>query len=170
MPMFPDRVYDIITSAVKKHPKAEDAIKAALASVRAMPEFSTIVDELVLTAVSELVWRERSKVNDRLRNQAGTYGQPAKVVVGNSVAVNSDYESYFLYKIGGNVLGELTGDELGPLAQLERLQADGHMFNSNLLEALSKDVRGGKKVKEVVGERKLRNLFERLKKKSNEAA
>jgi hypothetical protein len=161
--MFEENVINIVRQAVADHPKPEDAQQAAEQKIRRLPHFRDLLQELVKTAVLDLVHRERSAVNRSLRTQAGQFGQPAKVVVGASQAVCRAYQSYYNYFVGGSMLGMIKGEHLLGLAEQERALAAGHIFNARLLEELGAIVPAGREVQQVVSERRLKNMFERLK-------
>jgi hypothetical protein len=161
--MFEENVINIVRQAVADHPKPEDAQQAAEQKIRRLPHFRDLLQELVKTAVLDLVHRERGSVNRALRNQAGEYGRPAKVVVGASEAVSRAYQSYYNYFVGGSMLGMIKGEQLLELAGQERALAAGHVFNARLLEELNRLVPADREVRQAVSERKLKGLFERLK-------
>lgn len=167
--MFSEEVYKIVRECVARHATPEDAAKAAEQRIRALGEFQQLIAAMVTTTVNELVYRERHAVNKALKGSRGEYGQPAKVVVGASTAVNELYQSYYNYSIGASRLGMLMGKELLPLAEIERIQADGHVFNAELLEALHELVPADRQVMQAVNHRKLKVLFETIKRKREQA-
>lgn len=167
---LPDELLAIVKLAVQKHNEPQPAIEEAHKSVRKRPEFQAWVDLLVQTAVAELVYRERAVINTRLKAQAGEYGKPAKVSVGQSDAVNEVYTLYYQYKIGGTILGNVMGEELAGIGEKERALSEGHLFNARLCEELARFVPEGKRVQDCVSERKLKVLFTRLQGERDKAA
>jgi hypothetical protein len=159
---YPAEVLTIVKMAVQKHSDPAEAVAQAERQIRALPTFASLFDTLVRSAVTELVYDHRHLANVAMRRQAGQYGKPGKVVVGASESVNKVYESYYRYRIGATMLGNLTGAELLVVAQTERALAGGHLFNARLCEELGVLVPEEKAVQDVVSEKRLRALFEKL--------
>jgi hypothetical protein len=167
---MPKTLLDIIGQAVKDNHVPQAAVEVALREVQGHALFRAWVDDLVRTAVSELVWRERGRINVALKNQAKAYGGPARVQVGASSEINAAYSSYYDYTIGRTVLGSLLGRDLLRVAENERANAAGHVFNAELCEALKPLVPDDRAVRAAVSERRLRNLFVRLKQRDADPA
>jgi hypothetical protein len=162
---YPDNVLRIAERAAKQHPDdITKAVDCAERDVRALPEFREIVAVLVRGAVQGLVYEARHQTNRSIRREAGEYGGPAKVS-GASDAVNTVYKSVYDYCIGRTTLGRVLGKELPGIAESERAIAEGHVFNAELCEALSRMVPEERAVKDAVPEKKLRGLFRRLQRK-----
>ncbi len=160
---LPESVMSIAIAAVKRH--GDDitaAVDEAETKIRKLKEFSEVVDALVHDAVQRLVYQLRGQSNQAVRRQSGVYGQPAKVRVGASESVAVAEASYLSYYIGGRTLGGILGSELLSIAESETAVAAGHQFNAELCRQLAAIVPQNKSVAEVVSERRLRNLFKKL--------
>jgi hypothetical protein len=160
---YPESVLEAVHDAAAEHgDDLEQATDCAVAKVRGLKEFPTLVDQFVKTAVQELLYRDRHQTNVAIRRQGGQYGAAAKVSPAGSAAVRRVFQSYFDYCVGGKQLGQVLGEELAGLAAGERERAGGHQFNARLLERLQTVVPEGKRVRDVVSNRKLGKLFEEV--------
>ena len=166
---FPESVEHAIASAVAKYPNDIDkARKHAEAAIRKLPEFKSLVDQFISKAIQEMVYDCRHTENVRTKRQAGYYGQRAKLKVGESV--RRAYQSTYDYYIAGRTLGEIKGAELADIASSESEKANGHRFNSMLCTTLKSMVPADKRVKDVMPEKKLRTIFQRVLKQAGQAA
>lgn len=139
------------------------ATDAALAAIQSLPEFADLAGLLVREAVQGEVYAARHRTNVQIKREQGLYGQPPKVVVGRSADIDRIYESVYNIRIGGTVLGELTGDAIPRLRAGELASAAGHQLNAALLMWLeNKGVRGDKRVRDVVSERQLKKALQEL--------
>jgi hypothetical protein len=153
--MYPPEVIQCVRLAVAGLADVTEAIARARLAVRGMDGYATFVTQLVDAAVQGIVYDLRHQDNIRIRKARNDYGAPAKVEVGKSPivrAVTSAYE----YRIGGNVLGNLLGEELVPLAEQEEGLAAGHAVNARLLRELRTRVKNGQRVRDAVSEKLLR--------------
>lgn len=167
---FPESVLNVAKLAAQKH--ADDvsaAVDEAERQIRRLPEFGDLVAALVRQAVQTLVYNERHRSNVRMRAEAGEYGRPAKVNVGASAAVNAVIESLYLYRIAGTTLGLVRGADLAGIAASENAQANGHIFNARLCSELSALVPAEKAVQDAVSERKLRSIFDKIRRQGEAA-
>lgn len=151
----------MVQRAVGKYPDSvPDATDASIRMMRDEPAFEGWRESLVRQAVTQMVYDVRHRVNTEIRSATGGYGGPAKVTAG--AAVGRVARSLYTYMIAGKTLGNLLGEELSPIADAERSRASGHLFNARLCESLSLLVTKGKTVRDCVGERKLRQVFDAL--------
>lgn len=168
---YPESVLEAVHDAASEHgDDLGQAVECAVAKVRALPEFGGLVDQFVKTAVQELLYRDRHQTNVAIRRQGGAYGAAAKVSPAGSAAVRRVFQSYFDYCVGGKQLGAVLGEELAGLADGERERAAGHQFNARLLDRLQAVVPEGKRVRDVLTDRKLGNLFKEIEASAEEAA
>jgi hypothetical protein len=157
---YPESVLEAVHDAAAEHKDDIDkAAECAVAKVRKLKEFPTLVDQFVKTAVQELLYRDRHQTNVAIRRQGGAYGAAAKVSPAGSAAVRRVFQSYFDYCVGGKQLGAVLGEELEGLAAGERERAAGHAFNARLLERLQAVVPEGKRVRDVLTDKRLGRLF-----------
>jgi hypothetical protein len=154
----------VITAAEKAADKHGDdirkAVATALVAIRKMPDYAEFSDALVRSAVQEFVYDARHRANIATRAAGGEYGGPSKVAAGSSAAVSRAAASVYAYFIGGRTLGSIKGEELEAIAESEQAKAEGHGFNATLCETLAPLVPEGKTVKQAIGERKLRGIFQ----------
>ena len=161
---IPESVKAVVQQACEQHPEdISAAVDTAEQLVHALPEYKSIVRGLIRNCIQELVYDARHVANVATKRNGGYYGGPGKVMVGKSESVQQVYQSVYAYYIAGTTLGELLGKDIPSVREHERSIANGHLFNVRLLEWLeSQGVRGDKKVREVVPEKKLRIHFDRL--------
>lgn len=152
---YPSEIWDIVREAVARCKGSEAAFRHAVKNVRAHPAFASFVDCLIDGAVQELVYQIRHKLNGPMRATAVAV---PKVVSGNSPALQEIADLY-LYRIGGNVLGNMTREQLESIAPAEAERASGHMFNCRLCERLIPLVPKGKTVQQAVPVKKLRSVW-----------
>lgn len=163
---FTEEVLEIVKKATKRHrDDVEKATEEAEAAIRALDDFDEIVPVLVTAAVKELIYRERCVTNRRIKTETGQYGGAAKVVVGNSKAVQRAAESCYNKMIGSMRLGSILGKDLRPLAETEAALANGHSYNRALFMNLASIVPAEKRVQDAVPEKKLRKIMEQLRTK-----
>lgn len=161
---LPQSVIKAAQAADAAHPTdVNAATDAALAVIQALPEFGQLVGLLVREAVQGEIYAARHRTNVQIKREQGLYGQPPKVVVGRSADIDRIYESVYNVRIGGTVLGELTGDAIPALRAGELASAAGHQYNAALLAWLeSQGVRGDKRVRDVVSEKRLKKAMQDL--------
>ena len=160
---FPESVLRAVERAADNHPAdIQKAIDAAEKAIRRLPEFETLVADLVRSAVQEMVYDARHSSNVTMRRLAGEYGGPAKTVSGDSAAVTRAAESLYCYRIAGTVLGSVLGEQLGDIAASELAKADGHAFNGRLCLRLKAMVPKEKQVRECVSEKRLMTVFKEV--------
>lgn len=158
---FPSHVTAIITEAAAKYTEDIDkATSVAERKIRALDDFDSIVGLLVTSAVKEKINDARHTSNVRLKTENREYGGKAKVIVGNSAAVNGVAEScYYNHFIAGKTLGMVMGEELAVIATSEAEKGRGHFFNSRLAAKLAAVVPEGKCVKDAVSNKKLEVIW-----------
>jgi hypothetical protein len=166
--MFPDSILQIAKEAAQRHgDDVGSAVDEALGLIKATPEYESIIDKMVRVAVADMVYKARHDSNKIIKKKAGEYGTEQKVKSGSTKAIQESYGSVYNYYLGGRTLGNLMGSDLDKIAKAEEAVAEGHMFNVRLCRRLSALVPKDKLVREVVGEKKLRVLFQEL---GNESA
>lgn len=170
---FPSELVEVIERVAQQYSgDIPAAVEQAEKEIVKLPCYKQTVTMLVRRAIMELIYGARHKTNVAIKRDTGYYEETAKQKVGldETGVINRVYKSVYDYCIGAKTLGYLTGKELPELASKERNQASGHLFNAALLDWLqSQGVTGDKKVREVVGERKLRATFDRLYKELQKA-
>lgn len=168
---FPKEVLQIVDEETAANASdIEAATQAAEERMKALPGYKALINSLVRKAIRGLVYAARHKTNVQLKRDVGYYDRVPTVAAANQ-AVGQVYSSVYDYRIGGTILGELTGSQLEPLARKEEEQAAGHRFNCELMRWLrSQGVTHDKKVKDVVPEVRLRANFNRILKEVKEAA
>lgn len=168
---IPKPVLDIAKKAASRHASnIEAAINDAERKIRALPEFDELATVLVRNCIQELIYDARHWDTNRIKKQAGVYGADAKVLVGQSGAIQDVYRSVYECSIAGTVLGKIRGADLPALIENESGLMDGHRFNRDVLLYLQNVIKlpADKTVEEVVPETKLRAQFARLRKRSIE--
>lgn len=162
--VYPESVIEAIKAAANEHKgDIPEAIAAACAAVRALPDFPAFRESLVDGAIQELVYQVRGASNHAMKVQAGVYGAPAKVLVGRSEELRKVYDDLRDYRIGCQTLGLLFGRDLMPIAEMEGAKARGHEFNRRLVEELARIVPDEKRVRDVVSKRQMVEVFSRAK-------
>lgn len=163
---YPKSVLNIAKIAADRFPNdIPQAVEEAEQAIRDLPEFDSLVSQLIHSAIQGLVYECRHRSNVELKKQAGLYGGPPKVNPTGSEAVARVYKSCYDYCIASTTLGELRGKDLSKIRDNELEVANGHLFNVALLEWLeSRGVKGEKRVRDVVPEKVLRSNFERIRK------
>jgi hypothetical protein len=158
-----ESILEIVKAAAEHHPgDIPSAVDEAEMAIRDLPDFEALISALLRSAIQELVYDARHALNTRIKRDAGYYGGPAKVN-GTSDGVQKVYESVYRYCIGSTTLGELKGEDIPEIVEGEKAKAQGHQFNAELLEWLeAQGVKGEKRVREVVPEKKLRKNFDRI--------
>ena len=157
---YPDEVLRIARDASRKYPDDIDtATNVAEREVRRLDCFADLVDQLVRSTVRALICDYRHHDNRILRKARGQYGGPAKVVSGDSKAVQQIAMTVYEHRIAGMTLGNLLGEQLLPIANSEATRADGHKFNAILCRKLSVLVDAQERVRDVVPESKLVEIF-----------
>lgn len=139
------------------------AIPAAVAAVRALPDFDEVCAALVDHAVQELVYRERGSLNASIAREAA-YTGPPKVNVAASEAVQRVAESVYNLSMGGKRLGDLTGLELDAVAEGEDEKARGHAVNAALARWCRGKVADEQSVRKAIPLAELRRAYVRIQK------
>ena len=153
-------VLEAVKKAVKKYPNdVAKSIELAIKNVRKLSEYKALVNNLVDGAIQDIVYDTRHQENKQIKSAAGLYGAPAKIVIGNSKAVQESARSVYDMFINGTTLGVVLGVDLETIAFNEQNIADGYSFNAAVCRRLSGMVPADKMVKEAVSEKKLRAIF-----------
>jgi hypothetical protein len=88
----------------------DQAVETAERQVRQLPNYDELVGLLVHKAVRGLVYDAWHRLNVKIKREAGFYGGPAKVVVGDSESVKRAYES-----VHRKLIGETNADPSDPM-------------------------------------------------------
>ncbi len=156
----PEEIVNAVRKSDSLNPSsAEDAIADATERVQALKSYKRMVGDLVGRAIREIVYDMRHDANVKIKNECGEYFNETKVDIGNSDAVNRVEMSFYLYRIAGTSLGDLLGEQLIPLAQIEDNRASGHIFNARLLRLAAERVSPKSSVKSQITEDQLREIF-----------
>jgi hypothetical protein len=161
---IPPTVIQAARDAEARFPSDLDAATdAAVVAVQAHPDYPTFVDTLVRERVRDIVHQVRHEKNKQIKRELKQYGQPAKVDFSKSVVVQESAQSVYDYRLGGTLLGDLTGDGLSRVIESEAAAARGHQFHVALGRWLQKrGVTGDKRVRDVVPETVLRKQMDKL--------
>lgn len=159
---LPEAVTAIVREAVAKHDAIGDATAEAEARIRALPDFASLVDELVRRAVAKLVGDMRHAVTTAIKKETGQYGTGGKIDYQQSEAVNAVFQGMYDLAVAGTKLGALYGEELPAAAETERNIGNGHLANARLLDQLRPIVKDGKRVRECVPEKRLRAIWNQV--------
>lgn len=163
---LPPEIREAVRKAEEKHPgDVGKAKSAAIKAVRALPLCEEWVQLLVDSAIESALYEARHARAVAMRRQEAFYGRPGKVNAASSAAVERVYESVYQYRIGGTVLGDLTGERLPEIIAREGEAAATHTFHARLLTWVQEQGIGDEQaVRDVIPEKKLADAFERLKK------
>ena len=160
---FPKSVLDAARSAALAFlDDIPTAIDTAEAEIRELPEFEEVIVALLRSAVRELVYQARHVHNVKIKNTARYYGGPKKIHAPGTKAVEEVYANVYQYCIAGTMLGFLLGEQLLDLAKSEQAVGDGHLKNAKLLQELSRLVKTGQRVQDVVSQKKLVGLMRQV--------
>lgn len=151
---------DAIKRAVQAHKTVDDAHVAAYEEIRQLPGFAAWAADLSQRVVRDEIHAERHACNRA--GKRAVSNEPRGNVPGNQAAVEN-LLTLQTYRIGGTVLGLLTGAQLRNLMDDERRRAEGHMKNVYVMEELSPlvgdDEVVGNKVKERFFQKILQKVF-----------
>lgn len=153
-----DDIVRIVSECATRYPQSIDtAVEHAADRVAKLPEYPTLIVDLVTTALRGLIQDYRHGENVRTRAAAGEYGGPAKVTAGD--AAGRVAMGVYSYYISGRTLGQILGKELADIGTSEAARAEGHEFNARLCAKLQELVPEEKTVKQAVPEQRLRKIF-----------
>lgn len=171
---IPKEVTAIITAKVKEHPSDITAgVKAAERAIRKLPDFEEQIAPMFIThCVQELFYDARHHSTVATKKEAGKYGGPAKVIVGKSEEVRKVYRNMLdTFFIGSTVLGDVRGEDIPTLCAVEGELSNGHLKNKALLEwAASQGVKGDKRIRDVLQNKKVLAAWSRICKQYKSAA
>ena len=161
---LPEKVLEIASEEAKKYDDAEEAITRAKRKIFKLSGFMDLAEKyfkhFVSCRVQEIVYDVRSHENRKIRNQTVSV-QKVRPIRSKLVSrVNSSV--YFSLRIGGNVLGNLFGEELADLAAQEESISAGHAFNAGLLRELIEIVPKNKTVSSSVSSKKMDEIADRV--------
>ena len=168
---YPAGILEAIKLACENHPTD---IKACISEANSLIESSSDLDAFLSmvreATIEQLVYDQRHRINRQIKKAAGLYKTQDKVNIAASRAVGEVYESVFMIRIAGTILGELRGSQLEGIAKDETARCNGHRFNAELLYWLSDRVAPHQKVSEAIPARELYQKFQSLHKEvfSNE--
>jgi hypothetical protein len=159
-----ERVLEIVAESSAKY--ADDVTKAiddAERKVRKLPEFPSLVSNMVRGYIQDLVYDARHATKRQMKKEHGQYGGPSKVIVGSSKIVNEvSLSSLYQLPMDGTILGLIFGSDLVGIAEREQSKADGHDFNARLCLRLAPLVPKNKRVQEAVTEKVLKTLYDQV--------
>ncbi len=162
---YPTEVLEIVSECVEKFPDdIQAAAEEAERSIRLLPGFKVLVNQLVERAVKEMVYAERCKINHARKTASGAYHtkvKPGHRYAENEEAVKVD-TSVYNYYIGGVTLGSLLGRELDEVACSEAEIAKGHLFNVDLCKEVRKYVSDDVQVRQALKADKLQEIFNKV--------
>lgn len=158
---IPKEIDIIIADAAVRIPVAQDAIKSAYAKCLRYPQVKAAWKAFLLKYVEQGVWDGRHEANRLLKKE--TFEHPKqKVFIISSAGCRRVERTWLNFSVGGKTLGDVRGDELHDIGLEEMKKSREHKFNAQLVFALEKIVPSSKKVRQVLSEKKLRNLALRI--------
>lgn len=141
----------------------ETAATQAVKKIKKMTAYEQLIDHMFYQAVLEMVYDFRHQMNSQLKKQRNGYVNTEKVSSASSKIANKAVErSIFTFLIAGKPLGEILGGELLGIADAEEARGRGCFFNAKLCRMLGPLVPDNKKVKDVVSEKKAKEVFDKL--------
>lgn len=141
----------------------ESAATQAVKKIKKMAAYKQLMEHMFYQAVLEMVYDCRHHMNSQLKKQRGDYAKAEKVSsVSSKVANRVAERSIFTFLIAGRPVGEILGGELIGIADAEEARGNGCLFNARLCRVLKPLVPDNKKVKEVVSEKKAKEVFDKL--------
>lgn len=163
---YPEIMVETVQKITKKY--SDDiptAIEKSLEAIQALDDYAELQEMLIRSAVQDLVYDSRHNFNKQtkrdIRRDVGNRSEgPKRVNVGDSEFVRASYENLLDYCIGSKTLGALFGEELPALAEQEASVAVGHLFNSRLLNELSRFVPPKKMVRDSINKEKMAQIWE----------
>lgn len=160
---YPKSILNAVKQAVENNPTSVvDSVEEADRLIEQSPDLEKFLSMVRRQTIETLVYQQRHYFNVKVRkNSKNSYTQP-KVNILSSKAIESAYEEVFAYRVGGTILGEITGEQLAPLANMEAQRATGHKFNATLLSWLADRVPATKKVRESISGKELKAVFSKL--------
>lgn len=159
---FPKSVLAIVREVARKYDTIKKALPVGLRRIRKLPDYADLVDRLVEHSVRELIADMRHTDNRAMRKKAGTYGQAARVSVGQSPGVQRTEARLWSYRIAGTALGLVMGGDLAVIGENEAAKAEGHNFNVRLCQRLDPLVADDKRVQDAVSEKRLEAIFQEM--------
>jgi len=163
---YPDNVYAKVKEIVDKYDSLPSQIEQAKKQVRKLKGFQEIVENLIDSEITDLIYEERHSRNISQKKNAGMYGNQAKVVPSRSASVRGVYVSeWYSFTIGphGTMLGDMTRPGLIEARDAEEGIVQGHVFNRDFCEVLISKLKDDKStVREKVKSHELDNIAKRL--------
>jgi hypothetical protein len=163
---LPKELYDkLMAIAAEESDKSSDdiqlAIKRTVARFKRIPNWQQALEVLLYKCAQEAVYAHRHMENIRIKKEAGEYGGPAKVT-GGGMAAKVAQQCYEIV-LAGRVLGDVTGEELDEMIDVEQQMVRGHTANVRLLKSLKPLVKPGQCVRNAVKPAKLLELVQKSK-------
>jgi len=163
---FPQAILDTARKANARHPNdVQGAVDWAVKSGQRLKNFDEYVDRLVRRGWQEVICDLRHSITRQIKQDAGEYGGPAKVVSGASASVARACESAYSIYIAGMTLGDVVVGDMPDIGQNERAIADGRLFNARLCDRIYALVPASKRdqrVRDVVSEKRLWAILKEL--------
>ncbi len=166
----PKEIRDAVQAAIDANPgDIDQEIADAQRRVRKLRNFRTFVDNLVSYAVKKMVWDLRHQMTRGTKAAAKQWDAAQAKKRPNDPPENLDkiFMGVFVRtKIGGHDLGDILGKDIPALVAAEKMLANGHLLNAELLEwCEGQGVTGDVRVSDVITERKMWTKIQQLTRK-----
>lgn len=164
----PDWLNELARLVDAQHPDdREAAISYLLERAQNHAEYGSAIMHLVRFALRHLIYKVRTELNKRIkRDEDVDYFREGKNAAPNAPnanygeASNRIYHSYYEYRIGGKILGELIiGEDTRAVIARAQGVIIGSQFHIELMEWIEKTGTDGKKVRDCISQIKLRKFF-----------
>lgn len=171
---IPSAIIEIAKEESRRHSTTiQEAVCSAKARIEALPNYEELADTLITQAVQDLIYdarhRDNREINKEIRRSGGNGnggdrryngGGPRRVAI-TDPSINRVYQSAFDYRISGQILGNLRGKDLIPIANSEKEISKGHIFNYVLLKAIAESNKVGDEetVQQKITEEELNKMF-----------
>jgi len=157
-----DQIRQIVEEETDTHQgDIKAAVQSSISRIRKLPDYQNYVDYFVHQAIQLMVHTRRHHINVNFRRNSGKYNTVPKTIPGAAVAAVA--RSVYAYNISGRLLGDILGEELKGISEIELAKASGCAFNAKLCKALIPLVPKGKRVREAVKKARLEKIFSEVK-------
>lgn len=171
---LPDEINKAAASAADRYREdVPSAIDLAFETIRRLTVYRQWSEGLIRQAIQDLIYEHRHRANREMKKNAGEYGRPAKVRVGDSPEVRAAHRSLYNYYIAGSTLGKIKVRDLMMISENEDAIARGHQFRSILARKLAEATRTAdpeKTVDQAVNEAKLAKIWREAEEESGTGA
>lgn len=169
MRKIPQSVRDLIKRVCEQYPTdSEAAANAAEKRLKRLKDYPIYAEIMARRAIRDSVYDEWHYDNRKMKKKIGDHpGKKAEVVIGKSKVVQKVAAEVWKFHIAGTLLGRVVCSELPEIGDRELKIAAGFSLKGNLCHRLYKMVPKSKRelmVSQVISEKRIRKVFEELKK------